>query len=500
MGNGTERIDAVLPESYYLDKAGVRTLWEKCKGSGVGSGGSQIIMDSDIYSREERVVGKYVNSEGKYKPIYRKVFDFTTPLKTTAWFVVIPESDVHIETSISIGGQVITEYGNGLIVIADCNGGEYRFAHELGAVLMLIQTNGYLKKPCSLCLEWTKTTDEWVDYTEEPDGPIIGVGGTQVKVLTKGEYRNLTEEEKQKDTLYVVSENTGDLWWSPKMTSHTSPAPYVVTSSKEYTGNVTGVTAYSWHAFNGVIRDAILDNTWYSTASARWIQIDFGNLDIIAGIRIYPSPLSNAVIAFPKTVTIKTSIDGTNWTTVFIGAVPGYDPTVNFDPEEIDLPNVAARIVRIECGAGWNGINQTVINDIQFKRPTSGGKLYYKGNVVLSEGGSSEPQNVYSEEETVIGTYFDKPLYRKVFFTTTVSPINTYIEFGESLDSLNIEDVVNLHGSLKADTNSIWRRIPDTGTALGISQNNRLEYWVNNTWFVGKSLRVYLEYTKTTDS
>lgn len=382
MGNETERIDAVLPESYYLDKAGVRTLWEKCKGSGVGGGGSTVIMTSDIYSHEERVVGKYINEEGKYKPIYRRVYNLTSPNRAIVWTDVVPESEIHIDLLISVGGQLETGQVNGINITNDCNGGEWYIASELGALKMLVRASS-VGRPVTVIVEWTKTTDEWVDYIEEPSGPIVGVDGTRVKVLQTDEYFGLSDEEKQKDILYVVSWDTEELWWSPKMTSHTSPAPYVVSSSKEYVGNVTGLTAYSWHAFNGVTGDTIFDNNWYSIASARWIQIDFGNLHIISGIRIYPSPISNGVIAFPKTVTIKTSIDGANWTTMFTGAVPGYDPTVNFDPEEIDLPNVAARIVRIECGAGWNGINQTVINDIQFKRPTSGGKLYYKGQVVL---------------------------------------------------------------------------------------------------------------------
>lgn len=331
--------------------------------------------------------------------------------------------------------------------------------------------------------------------------------GTAVKVMTPEEYRGLTVEEQQKDVLYVVSGALSEdiTWWSPKMTSHTSPAPYVVSSSKEYTGNVTGLTAYSWHAFNGVIGDTIFDNNWYSTASARWIQIDFGNLDIIAGIRIYPSPLSNGVIAFPKTVTIKTSIDGTNWATVFIGAVPGYDPTVNFDPEEIDLPNVAARIVRIECGAGWNGINQTVINDIQFKRPTSGGKLYYKGKDVLSEGGSSETRNVYSEEETVIGTWIDgKPLYRLAIETTVANPgtASTIMELPAEAEVKMFQGFAK-----RVDSGTIYS-LPNTepndlGHNIALyNHNGQIMVWAGSgvaTRLKNGKFWAIAEYTKTTD-
>lgn len=178
MGNGTERIDAVLPESYYLDKAGVRTLWEKCKGSGVGGGGPQIIMDSNIYSHEERVVGKYINEEGKYKPIYRRAYNLTSPNRQTVWTQVIPESEIHIDFLISINGQLETGQLQGINININCNGGEWYISSEQGALKMLVRNLPILNKPFTVILEWTKTTDEWTDYTGESIGPIIGFGGS----------------------------------------------------------------------------------------------------------------------------------------------------------------------------------------------------------------------------------------------------------------------------------------------------------------------------------
>lgn len=213
--------------------------------------------------------------------------------------------------------------------------------------------------------------------------------GTAVKVMTPEEYRGLTVEEQQKDVLYVVSGALSEdiTWWSPKMTSNNTPAPYVASASSEYVGNATKYRYYAFRAFDGIKDGSNFDDAWYATDSNRWIQIDFGTNTAISGVRMYPAPTASDASTFPRTVTIKTSIDGSAWDTVFIGGVAGYDPTTNFDPMTIEFEKTVARFVKIECGAAYSGINQTIIKEIEFRSGDSGSALYYKGVRVMTSGG-----------------------------------------------------------------------------------------------------------------
>lgn len=132
MGNGTERIDSVLPESYYLDKAGVRTLWEKCKGSGVGFGGSGEIN----ISFEERKVGVYTNAEGKHKPIYQRTFSFTSPSTVNTKLVVVSSDILHAEELIGLSGWVLS--ANGFSYLFGAEGSYYLLALSSEALVAQI--------------------------------------------------------------------------------------------------------------------------------------------------------------------------------------------------------------------------------------------------------------------------------------------------------------------------------------------------------------------------
>jgi len=134
--------------------------------------------DEFSISFDERKVGVYTNADGKSKPIYRRTFSLTSPLAAVTWTEIVPESEVHIDLIISTSGQLETGQLNGINIAADCNGGEFYFASELGALKMLARA-AMTNRPVTLTLEWTKTTDEWTEYAEDQEGPIIGDGGSQ---------------------------------------------------------------------------------------------------------------------------------------------------------------------------------------------------------------------------------------------------------------------------------------------------------------------------------
>lgn len=331
--------------------------------------------------------------------------------------------------------------------------------------------------------------------------------GTAVKVMTPEEYRGLTVEEQQKDVLYVVSGSLSEdiTWWSPKMTSNNTPAPYVASASSEYVGNATKYRYYAFRAFDGIKDGSNFDDAWYATVSNRWIQIDFGTNTAISGVRMYPAQTASAASAFPRTVTIKTSIDGSVWDTVFIGGVAGYDPTTNFDPMTIEFEKTVTRFVKIECGAGYSGINQTIIKEIEFKRPTSGGKLYYKDAVVLSGGSGGPAEEIYSTEERRIGTWIDgKPLYRLSIETTVENPGTA-----SAIMELPAEAEVKMfQGFAKRVDNGAIYSLPNTepnDVGHNIScyiHNSKIMVWAGSgvaTRLGNGKFWAIAEYTKTTD-
>lgn len=117
---------------------------------------------------------------------------------------------------------------------------------------------------------------------------------------------------------------------------------------------------------------------------------------------------------------------------------------------------------------------------------------------VLYEG----TQENYSTEEQIIGTYRDKPLYRKVIFTTNG-------ELQNEINSLNIDVLVNYQGWVVSEYDMIWS-LPcyffntneDTRYQMFIRKNiSSGAYGVIKGDYMSDNLNCELtvEYTKTTD-
>lgn len=118
------------------------------------------------------------------------------------------------------------------------------------------------------------------------------------------------------------------------------------------------------------------------------------------------------------------------------------------------------------------------------------------------DGGS--PENVYSTEETRIGTWIDgKPVYRRVVSATT--PTNQEVWTMSAAD-WGIEVVVGLHGGMQ---------VPDLKVMIPLSYyvepTNFATTWFDSDWVLsvhapwflknrgGCPMHIIAEYTKTTD-
>ena len=107
-------------------------------------------------------------------------------------------------------------------------------------------------------------------------------------------------------------------------------------------------------------------------------------------------------------------------------------------------------------------------------------------------------EEVYSSEETVIGTWLGKPLYRKTINVGTL-PNNTVLRVAHNI--INYDRFVNIIGSAKSSTQSL--SFPFVGSNL--SDNIAIQITTDNIVIITGSDRsafngyVTLEYTKTTD-
>lgn len=109
----------------------------------------------------------------------------------------------------------------------------------------------------------------------------------------------------------------------------------------------------------------------------------------------------------------------------------------------------------------------------------------------------------YSTDETVVGTFLDKPLYRKIFKNLSVSNDSGWQNLID-VSSLNIEFVSVNQNSLFYITSNSNNKMPSVNlpTYLSISYNSSTKYietYINNTQFTYVFEYLVLEYTKTTD-
>lgn len=141
------------------------------------------------------------------------------------------------------------------------------------------------------------------------------------------------------------------------------------------------------------------------------------------------------------------------------------------------------------------------------EEPTAGEKVWFNKNknsiYVRNSNGVYEEfikksEEVYSSEETVIGTWLGKPLYRKTINVGTL-PNNTVLRVAHNI--INYDRFVNIIGSAKSSTQSL--SFPFVGSNL--SDNIAIQITTDNIVIITGSDRsafngyVTLEYTKTTD-
>lgn len=128
-------------------------------------------------------------------------------------------------------------------------------------------------------------------------------------------------------------------------------------------------------------------------------------------------------------------------------------------------------------------------------RPVNMAVLYCIKAVDSASGGSSAGE-VYSTEETRIGTWIDgKPLYRRFFQGVTSSLYENVVA-----NDKNIATVINSFGVLNNTNNFTDVTIPSAYTQIfHYYKTGDIAIWVGSENYISKQFAFAIEYTKTTD-
>lgn len=152
-------------------------------------------------------------------------------------------------------------------------------------------------------------------------------------------------------------------WWSPHMTSDTTPAPYVASADDEYIDGDKN-TYYAYLAFDGSLSGARGD-PWYSGKETnRFIQLYFGGKTVISGIRMFPASAFTGF--FPKAVAIQISDDGDSWIGILEDSGNAYNPSSASWREIMFSAPASCRYCRILCGSAYDRYEQSIIAEIEF--------------------------------------------------------------------------------------------------------------------------------------
>lgn len=132
-----------------------------------------------------------------------------------------------------------------------------------------------------------------------------------------------------------------------------------------------------------------------------------------------------------------------------------------------------------------------------------GMELYFNGDPIYKAGSSSAGQTtggeIYSTEETRIGTWIDgKPIYRMAFTGTTINGENKLLDNVDSL--IDIKGFIALNDTYgNGKMFPCWSMSATDQINILISTNNSLILRAGS-YEANKSFQVAIEYTKTTDT
>lgn len=316
--------------------------------------------------------------------------------------------------------------------------------------------------------------------------------------ILESDYDALPVTDKNDKLFVIVGEVPANeyVWWSPHMTSSNTPEPYVVETSSYQSGHE------AWKAFDGNV-----DTAWWNnpmggdSIGSSWIQFNFTKERRIKGIRLKPrNDVSNPLHYLPVFTLKGSNTYGVSWdniTTVSNHGSPTSDGWYEYIFGETSVAIV--KFTNMSTAEGYSG----AISEIEFLikpiQEDSTFRLAYEGKQLKNSDGSG-PSDIYSTEETRIGTWIDgKPLYRKVFTLTMPTSAGDHVLFQVNDD---VDSVIGRGGWFIDSANAI-DFIPMSFGVSGADiyiKNRNITIALQSSFHAsGKALYLWLEYTKTTD-
>lgn len=115
----------------------------------------------------------------------------------------------------------------------------------------------------------------------------------------------------------------------------------------------------------------------------------------------------------------------------------------------------------------------------------------------LPKASGSGSSDIYSTEETVIGTWISgKPIYRNFFSGSTETGKNLSVIFE---NDASIDRIINCYGNIQGKSGEQLAFLSDKHALLLNANHKTITYFFNNTDSYSYSYEVVIEYTKTTD-
>ena len=159
--------------------------------------------------------------------------------------------------------------------------------------------------------------------------------------------------------------------------------------------------------------------------------------------------------------------------------------------------------MRTSSGGGGGASALSDLTDVDLTNIADGQILKWDAtnskwvNANESGGGSG---HTYSETEHQIGTWIDgKPVYEKVYIITSVTT-NTNYKIADFPTNMN--EIIKLEAILKQSSNTYVKFNWAWGTSEGLrirTNSNGIEAYIASTYSGIQAVRIYLQYTKTTD-
>ena len=276
-------------------------------------------------------------------------------------------------------------------------------------------------------------------------------------------------------------------YFSPLMTSNSTPAPYIISASNIYDNSYNSYKAF----------DSNMSTEWCSKSVPAWIKIDLGKPVLLNALKITSGETTSCCAL---NFTIEGSNDDTDYIVLKQYSTSAWATAttreIAFDAGKIGK----YRYIKITVNK-VNGSSYAEFTDISFGEPQKFSCIKYEPTYFMTiQNTNYMMPTMYSEEEKVIGCWTNgKPLYQKIIKTTSSFNLSANIwNKWYNATELNIDVFVRGHFAryLLPDATESMN---DIDLQYGIEDKHIYLFRIYKLSCPNGGFAV-IEYTKTTDA